>query len=242
MRKSLFNVVILFLSLSGFAFILVYLCTMMPGKGTLKTLPELTLVQLDLSERLKAHVEKLAGEIGERHYQVPKAYAAAAKYIETVFIENKLTPYLETFGDKSQYSNIIAEVYGLRSPDDIIVVGTHYDTVWMAPGADDNASGVAVLLELARELRTRKLDKTIRFVAFANEEWPHFLRKDMGSLFHAKRSFERGDKIHGMISLEMLGYYSDEPVFRNASWSSLNRVRGIIGATGLKLIGFSSYE
>lgn len=183
----------------------------MPGNGKIESLEELSHKQFHISERLKKHVWHLAGEIGERHANIPKSYRAAAKYIEEAFINNKLVPYIEEFGEQLQFQNIIAEHYGITSPDEVIVIGAHYDTVWMSPGADDNASGVAVMLELAREIKNRKLNRTVRFIAFANEEYPHFLRKTMGSLFHAKRSSERGDDIIAMLSLEMLGFYSDVP-------------------------------
>jgi len=87
----------------------------------------------------------------------------------------------------------------------VIVVGAHYDTVPGSPGADDNASAVAVLIELAA------MQLPVRFVAFANEEMPYFLGPEMGSFVSAKRSRERGEDIRAMFSLEMLGYYRDVP-------------------------------
>ena len=90
-----------------------------------------------------------------------------------------------------------------------VVVGAHYDTVPGSPGADDNASAVAALIELAGMLESEKLP--IRFVAFANEELPYFMGPDMGSWVSAKRSRDRGEEISAMLSLEMLGYYSDKP-------------------------------
>ncbi|MFT7461176.1 MAG: Zn-dependent M28 family amino/carboxypeptidase, partial [Planctomycetota bacterium] len=90
------------------------------------------------------------------------------------------------------------------------VVGAHYDTVLLSPGADDNASGVSALLEIARGLHGERLSKTVRFVAFANEEWPFFGREKMGSYVNAEHSRDRNERISGMISLEMLGYYSKE--------------------------------
>ena len=187
----------------------------MPGEGRIEQLKPLSHEQFHAAQRLKHHVNILAGEIGERHYNIPEAYIAAANYIETAFGENGLVPYLEAFGDKSQYQNIIAEHYGATLPDEIIVIGAHYDTVAMTPGADDNASGVAVMLELARQIKTMQLDRSIRFIAFANEERPHYLTDNMGSLHHAKRANQRGDNITAMISLEMLGYYSNEPGSQN---------------------------
>ena len=120
-------------------------------------------------------------------------------------------PILSRSATSANTENVVAALDGADSAAGIIVVGAHYDTVPQTPGADDNASGVAVLLELARLLGARPLNRGLRFVAFANEEPPHFLTKDMGSLYHARRSAERGDVISLMISLEMLGYYSSEP-------------------------------
>jgi Zn-dependent M28 family amino/carboxypeptidase len=189
----------------------VFLCVTMPGESLIAVPSTLTEKQEVSLLQLKEHVWQLAGEIGERHYTEPNSYTKAADYINNVFKENGLIPYEDEFGDKSQYRNIIAEHYGTTLADEIIIVGAHYDTVWMSPGADDNASGVAVMLEIARQLKNKQLNRTVRFVAFANEEYPHFLRDTMGSLVHAKRAYDRGDNIIAMLSLEMLGYYSDQP-------------------------------
>ena len=91
------------------------------------------------------------------------------------------------------------------------MIGAHYDTRWQTPGADDNASGIACLLEIARSLKDQRFSRTIRFISFANEEVPSYQRADMGSMYSAKRSFSRSELIVGMISLEMIGYYSDKP-------------------------------
>jgi hypothetical protein len=105
--------------------------------------------------------------------------------------------------------NLIVEIPG-RSKE-IVVIGAHYDSVIGTVGADDNASGVAALLALARRFAKHEPARTLRFVAFANEEPPHFQSEDMGSYQYAKRCFERGEKIVGMLSLETIGYYSDAP-------------------------------
>lgn len=203
------EVFILFI-LCGTVLFVLY-CVSMPGQSLSSGLPPLTQTESEAVLNLQQHVTQLADEIGERHYGVPKAYNQAADYIVEAFKSAGLTPYTEVFGKKSEFKNIIAEHYGSRLPDEILVIGAHYDTVWMSPGADDNASGVAVMLEIARQLKDINLARTVRFVAFANEEYPHFFTDDMGSLFHAKRAHERNEKIVGMISLEMLGYYSNEP-------------------------------
>ena len=211
MKRVVLRLLSLLLIVVGGLLVLIHLAVNMPGVSTVGTLRPLSHDQYNMAKRLHEYVEYLAGEIDERHYQVPDAYNRAAKYIEQAFARNGLVPYTEEFGTKLQYRNIIAEHYGTTLPDKIIVIGAHYDTVWMSPGADDNASGVAVMLELARNLINIKLKRTIRFIAFANEEFPHFLTDNMGSLFHAKHAFDRGDNIIAMLSLEMLGYYSDEP-------------------------------
>jgi Zn-dependent M28 family amino/carboxypeptidase len=98
-----------------------------------------------------------------------------------------------------------------RLAGEIVLVGAHYDTVPGSPGADDNASGVATLIELARALRETRPARTVRLVAFVNEEPPFFYFGDMGSQIYARAARLRGDDIRVMLSLEMLGYYSDSP-------------------------------
>lgn len=209
MKKTLLILCLTVPALAAGVFL--YLGMQMPGEGRLSALPPLTAEQRAMSRRLRAHVNKLAGEIGARHGEAPGAYAAAGDYIAAAFRQAGLQPYFEPFGDRGQYRNVVAEIDGVSRAAGIIVVGAHYDTVAETPGADDNASGVAVMLELARVFAARPLRQGLRLVAFANEEPPHFLTRDMGSLYHAGRSAERGDMIRLMISLEMLGYYSSEP-------------------------------
>lgn len=207
MKKTWCILCLTILVLSAGVFII--LGTQMPGEGRLSALPPLTAEQRAMSQRLGAHVDKLAGEIGARHGAAPAAYAAAGDYIAAALRRAGLRPYFEPFGERGQYRNVVADIAGAGG--EIIVVGAHYDTVPETPGADDNASGVAVMLELARLLKSESLTHGLRLVAFANEEPPHFLTQDMGSLYHARRSAQRGDRIRLMISLEMLGYYSSEP-------------------------------
>ncbi len=151
--------------------------------------------------RVRGVVQTLAGEIGERNVTHPRAYAAAADFIEES-LKNSRRQEFETG------VNIEAEVAG---NDEIIVVGAHYDTVIGSPGADDNASGVAAVIELARAFAGESTKRTIRFVAFANEEPPHFATPQMGSFRYAQRCKERGERIVGMLSLETIGYFTDAP-------------------------------
>jgi Zn-dependent M28 family amino/carboxypeptidase len=90
-------------------------------------------------------------------------------------------------------------------------VGAHYDSVYGSPGADDNASGIAALLEISRCLAALSTVQTVRFVAFVNEEPPFFYSNGMGSAVYARAARERDDDIRLMISLEMLGYYDSRP-------------------------------
>lgn len=107
--------------------------------------------------------------------------------------------------------NVIAELRGSTLPDEVVVLGAHYDAEVNTPGADDNASGVAVLLELARRFADEPRDRTIRWIAFSNEENSSSRGGMMGSAAHAQASKERGERIVAMVSLEMLGYYDDTP-------------------------------
>ncbi len=109
------------------------------------------------------------------------------------------------------YVNIEVELLGKDKPEEIIILGAHYDSVPGSPGANDNASGVAGILEIARLLHGQALSRTVRFITFVNEEPPFFQTDAMGSLVYAKRAAEKSDNIIGMITLETIGYFRDEP-------------------------------
>lgn len=159
---------------------------------------------------LARHVRHLAGTIGERHHEQAGSLERAAEYIEQEFRRCRLTTVRETFGNPTAH-NLIVEIPGLTLAAEIIVVGAHYDTVWLSPGADDNASGVAAMLEIACLLSGMKPDRTLRFAAFTNEEHPFAETDDMGSRVHVRNLHARGDNIIAMYSLEMVGFYSDVP-------------------------------
>jgi len=108
------------------------------------------------------------------------------------------------------FANIIGEKLGAEAPGEIFIVGAHYDTHKNSPGANDNGSGVAVMLELARAASEWRPRRTIRFVAFTNEESPFTRTRHMGSYVCARACRERGDRIVGMLCLETLGCYSEE--------------------------------
>ncbi|MFQ5781021.1 MAG: M28 family peptidase, partial [Nitrospiria bacterium] len=182
-----------------------------------------------LPDLLRRHVDHLALGIGERHFVKREALDRAADYIHSSLEGFQYRPEYEDFridhpplltelrtGPKEKrslkeasYKNVTATRKGLH--EEIIVVGAHYDTVIGSPGADDNASGVAVLLEVARLLQAVRLEKTIVLVAFTNEEPPFFRTAAMGSAQYVASALRQNKKIRFMISLEMLGFYAEEP-------------------------------
>jgi Zn-dependent M28 family amino/carboxypeptidase len=153
----------------------------------------------------------LAGTIGERHVWRSFALERAAQYIAGELTAHGYAPRRQTFEvAKVPVSNIEAILDGHARRDDIVVIGGHYDTVTGCPGANDNASGVAALLELAQRFAGKATPRTIRFVAFVNEEPPFFKTELMGSAVYANAAKARGERVTGMLALETMGYYSNE--------------------------------
>jgi Iap family predicted aminopeptidase len=176
----------------------------------ISTAAALNEAEMALRTELMSDVQKLAGEIGERNMSRYPRLLAAANFIEAAFVGAGLKPQRVSYELRGRAChNIEAEIRG-TSPE-IFVVGAHYDSVSDCPGANDNASGVAAMLALARRFAGKSTGHTLRFVAFVNEEPPYFQTDEMGSLVYAKRCHERGDRIAGMISLETIGYFSDAP-------------------------------
>lgn len=184
----------------------------MPGKSHRGPLPPLTPEQEALREQLRRHVLHLAGQIGERNLFQPNRLNAAADYIEAELARTGRPVSRQSFEARRVLChNLEIEIPGTDRPDELLVVGAHYDSVSDSPGADDNASGVAALLELAKAFAARPVGRTLRLVAFANEEPPFFMTEEMGSLVYARRCRERGERVVLMLSLESLGYYSERP-------------------------------
>jgi len=179
----------------------------MPGRSFQASAPQYATPENDLRQRLKNHVFHLAETIGERNIWRPQALTEAADYIAASLSSSDLSVVIRTYEIKGQTVGNV-ETTLLGESDDIILVGAHYDTVPGCPGANDNGSGVAVLIELARMLANVRPQKTIRLVAFVNEEPPFFKTDRMGSRVYVRQSRERSEKIVAMLSLETLGYYS----------------------------------
>lgn len=167
--------------------------------------------KLDIKENLKRTVQFLAEEIGPRGYLRTGALDRAADYIASELEQYGYAALSQAYKVKGRsYRNVFAEKKGGKFPEKIIVVGAHYDTVTGTPGADDNASGVAGMLELARLLADELLDKTVHFAAFTLEEPPFFRSRFMGSYVYAKKLRQSNADVEGMICLESIGYFTDE--------------------------------
>jgi hypothetical protein len=190
----------------------------MPGTSYRGKLPEADEALKKLSAELHRDVEKLAVEIGERNVRDrPRELARAAEYIEAE---------LKTAGcrvERQEYEvhdgkccNLAGELRGATRLEEIVIVGAHYDTVYGSPGANDNTTGIAGTLALARRFgaiaaKGQPPARTLRFLAFVNEEPPYFQTEKMGSLVYARACKARGDKIVAMFSLETIGWYDDAP-------------------------------
>jgi Zn-dependent M28 family amino/carboxypeptidase len=162
--------------------------------------------------RLEAHVRYLAGEIGERNVFRPAALAAAADYIEAQWQAQGYAVTRQGYDAGGiRCANLEVTRPGRDRSYGILLIGAHYDTVAGSPGADDNASGVAALIEIAGLFTGLSPSMTVRFVAFTNEEPPHFMGHEQGSMVYAKAARTRGDDIRLMVSLEMLGFYRETP-------------------------------
>lgn len=185
--------------------------TSMPSRSFTGALPAGDAGLAATAARLRADVATLAADIGERNTRHPEALERAARHMETSLASAGLVPTKEPFRAAGQeVRNVIAERRGARSPEEIVLVGAHYDSAPGTPGADDNASGSAVLLELARVFATRAPGRTLRLVAFVNEEPPFFQTEEMGSLVNARACRSRGEHVVAMLALETMGYFVDE--------------------------------
>lgn len=175
-------------------------------------LAPLTAEQETLRDRLRADVQVLAGDIGERNLVRPAKLFKAARWIEAEWKAAGYKSRRQTYAVEGRdCHNLEVEIAGAEFPAEIVLVGAHYDSVAGAPGANDNGSGVAAMLALSRLFADRTPRRTLRFVAFVNEEPPYFQRASMGSRVYARRCRQRQENIVAMLSLETVGYYTDRP-------------------------------
>ncbi len=167
-------------------------------------------------KKLKEHVEFLSNISPARSYENIQSLDTTSEYIENEFIKYGFSPKHQTYEvEGKQYHNIIVSYGTPNAP--VLIIGAHYDVCGEQPGADDNASGVASLLSLAQKISQLKPELSFRvdFVAFTLEEPPFFRTNNMGSYIHAKSLKENNEKVLGMVSLEMLGYFSSEEKSQN---------------------------
>jgi hypothetical protein len=182
----------------------------MPGRSYAGVFQLLCADEMALRDRLMQHVHILAGDIGERQLWRPAGLERAAQYIEATWqAQGYKAARQPVMAEGKTVYNLEAELPGRSRRDEIVLVGGHYDSVIGSPGANDNATGTAAVLELARLLAGQPLARTVRFVAFVNEEFPFFQTHAMGSWVYARRSRARGEQIVAMLSIETIGFYSD---------------------------------
>jgi Zn-dependent M28 family amino/carboxypeptidase len=162
------------------------------------------------SRNLYEHVEVLSVRIGSRSVYEYDKIEDTKHYIVSCLEGFGYTPELQQYTyDGKVFSNIIVSIQGKIHPGESVVIGAHYDTVYGTPGADDNASAIATLLEMCRMLRNFSPERTLTLVFFVLEEPPAFATEHMGSHVYAVAAKGRGEHITAMISLEMLGYYGE---------------------------------
>ena len=211
MRKTIIALLLLIVASAGGYAALLY-ATRVPGQSHQGGLPPLTGEEQAIAATLKRHIETIAAsEHNIKHYDELEKVA--------VYLEGTLSSLGYTVGrqeyvvDGKAVRNIDAVIEARGTNPEVIVVGAHYDSAEDTPGANDNASGTASVLELARLLSDLKgkTDKRLRFVLFVNEEPPYFWTEHMGSVHYAKALAARKERVTAMFSLETLGYYSDKP-------------------------------
>jgi hypothetical protein len=193
---------------------LLFYCTAMPGQSRPGPTPRLSAVEQAVAAELRRHVQALAVDIGPRRATLGDSLERAARYIEGEL--KKVTPAAALRREPLKDApgnpvNLVLELPG-SAKGPLVLIGAHYDTdEGGTPGANDNGSGTAAALVLAHRLAATKRALPIRIVFFANEEQPYFTTPAMGSLQHAQGCKSRGESLRAMLSLETMGYYSDEP-------------------------------
>lgn len=225
----------LFALLCGATGCCVFGMIVMPGSSFADAAVPLSVADAELREYLGDTIDELSLEIGERNAtRRPEALAAAAAFLTDELVAMGYTVDEQRYearhfraaeaaeiGDPAEgrlVANLVVERRGSTRPAEIIVVGAHYDTAPFTAGADDNASGVAANLALARAMHSFSPERTVRFVFFTNEEPPWFEGVHMGSEVYAKRCREQGDDVVAMIALETMAFFRNEPDTQHYPW------------------------
>lgn len=185
----------------------------MPGRSHRGPLPPADNRLLQLASELRHDVTYMADEIGERNVRYrSRELVQTARFIAVALADAGYAVKRQEYNvDDTVCVNLEVEIPGTIRSDEIVIIGAHYDSVASCPAANDNGSGVAAVLSLARVGSSFQNERTLRFVLFVNEEKPYAHTGQMGSWVYARRCRERGEKVTAMLSLETIGYYSDEP-------------------------------
>jgi Zn-dependent M28 family amino/carboxypeptidase len=207
MKKMIFYIFLIIIFLAAFLIYSVFKIRFTPSVSVTRP----ALIQSGDVHRLYKHVEHLSVHIGSRSVYEYDRITATKYYIVSCLEDFGFVPALQNYKyDGKEYSNIVVSINGTRFPDETVIIGAHYDSVYGTPGADDNASAVAILLEMCRILKSFLPERTLKFIFFVIEEPPVFGSKYMGSYVYAMEAKGRNENINSMISLEMLGYYTDK--------------------------------
>jgi Zn-dependent M28 family amino/carboxypeptidase len=191
-------------------FVALWRMTQMPLRSYAGSPPRLSAAQLELASHLSDDVKYLSVTIGERNVHRVGSLQATTDYLRSVLSgEGYAVAEYSYAVEGHPVSNLEAILPGSDEAEGSVVVGAHYDSVPGTVGANDNASGVAATLELARVLQGSHPRRTIRFVFFVNEEPPYFQTRAMGSLVYARQLRRDAVSVSAMISLETIGFYSD---------------------------------
>jgi hypothetical protein len=201
------------LAIAGTVYGAVRYCVVFPRQPFAGDLAPLTNETRALAMRLEMHVRAVASR--PHNLEHPEALEAAACYIETTLKDLGYTPQPQVYRvsdvDVRNIEVVIEPTLTGAMPAQTLVIGAHYDAPEDSPGANDNSTGVAALLELAASLKGTTNSQRIRLVFFVNEELPYAKTPDMGSYQHAKALHARGEPVLGMIALETLGHFSNKP-------------------------------
>src|SRR5579862_1031121 len=196
----------------GAAMVSVCRMTVMPLRSYQGNLPPLSKAQKEIAGRLSEHVKYLSTTVRERSFHFQGSLPLMIDYLRRQLSQMGYSAREQTYTvDGQPVGNLEAQLVGSDGGRETVVVGAHYDSVEGTVGANDNASGVAATLELARLSSGSKPRRTVRFVFFVNEEPPFFQTEQMGSLVYARSLRHGGGHVTAMISLETIGFYSDAP-------------------------------
>jgi Peptidase family M28 len=209
-KPAIIRLTILFAALAAFALWIWLTLLSMPGQTYTGALPPLQPDQIALQNALQQDVQKLAVEIGARNQGSYKKLSAAKTFLEAALAASGYDVKPQEYPiDGKPYTNLAVQRLGTTKPHEVVLIGGHYDSAFTSPGANDNGTGAAATLELAKLFAQKTTHRTVRFVEFTNEEPPFFQTGDMGSLVYAQHLDPRQEKIVAMLSLETMGYFSD---------------------------------